>query len=575
MNVIGINIGHDSGVTLISNKKVLFASNEERYSREKMHVGFPELALRDLLSNFKLPIDVVAVEGKAILPLRNSAQSKNSGDKLRFDRLQSNVWDSVGLTRSLIGTNTGVIMIQKAAKILQAKRRKDLGRQIASIIGTDSRIVFVDHHEAHIASSTLASPILKNGLALSFDASGEGFCSKVAKYSNNTLTFQNNFSVPSYFSPANLYKNITSLLGFRPLRHEGKITGLAAFGDSSVTAEYFNKKIGFDNDRKRFFNKIGYDSITENMSWLLEEFSKEDIAAGLQSSVENTVTNYVSFLIEEIGDKSEGNLFLSGGLFANVKLNQKILELKGIKDVFVAPNMGDGGLSLGAAAMFVPDFSAPANMYLGTDVAKTKTLVRPDSSKYDVCEIEEIEIASRIANLLVEKKIVAIARGRMEFGPRALCNRSILYSAQDKSVNTWLNIKLKRTEFMPFAPVVRDIDLEKFFAVDSFSASYEYMTLTTPCKDITAQVAPAIVHVDNTARPQIVKRNSNPLMYEILSEYEKLTNNGILVNTSFNMHEEPIVRTSDEAIQSFIASDLDVLLLNNTLYSKKSSSVKK
>jgi len=260
---------------------------------------------------------------------------------------------------------------------------------------------------------------------------------------------------------------------------------------------------------------------------------------------------------------------LSGGLFANVKLNQKILELSPINNMFVAPNMGDGGLSLGAAAIHVPDLFAPTNMYLGSEITQEIAVSMRNLNDYEKVELAEKQIASRLAYLLAQNKIVAISRGRMEFGPRALCNRSILYSAQDKSINSWLNTKLNRTEFMPFAPVIRDVDADKFFTINKSTTSYEYMTVTVPCKEITVEVAPAIVHVDNTARPQIIREESNPLMYEILSEYALLTNSGILVNTSFNMHEEPIVRTSGEAVQAFISSDLDALLLHNTLYTKK------
>jgi carbamoyltransferase len=569
MNVIGINIGHDSGVTLISDKKVLFASNEERYSREKFHIGFPYLALKDLLSNFKIPIDIVAIEGKKILPLQGAKKIGESGESQKLARFQTNLLDNLGMSKILLGTNSGIFAIQSAAEILQLNRRKELQKIIYSMIGSDCRIEFVDHHEAHIASSTLASPQIKDGLAISFDASGEGYCSKVALFSKDTLLFQNQFSIPSYFSPANLYKNITMLLGYRPLRHEGKITGLAAFGDPTFTQQYFNSNIGFNKERKKFFNKIGYDSIHKQMSWLLHEFSKEDIAAGLQSSVENTVTNYVSYLLDEFGYAAEKNIFLSGGLFGNVKLNQKIYELNGIKNIFVAPNMGDGGLSLGAAAFFVPDLVAPANMYLGSKIISEKGVDRPNMNNFEVIELDYKQIAYRLARLLADNKIVAIARGEMEFGPRALCNRSILYSAKDKSVNSWLNSKLNRTEFMPFAPVIRDIDADKFFIINKYAGAYEYMTITVPCREITVKDAPAIVHVDNTARPQIISEDSNPLMYEILSKYAEITNSGILVNTSFNMHEEPIVRTNDEAIQAFLSSDLDALLLHNTLFTKR------
>ena len=151
----------------------------------------------------------------------------------------------------------------------------------------------------------------------------------------------------------------------------------------------------------------------------------------------------------------------------------------------------------------------------------------------------------------------------MEFGPRALGNRSILYGAKDRHVNKWLNDQLKRTEFMPFAPVCRDVDADAFFknVTPATSHTAEFMTITYDATDRCKQEAPAVVHVDGTARPQIVRREINPEYYDILSEYHRLTGLSILVNTSFNMHEEPIIRTAPEAVAAFFKSHIDSLAL--------------
>jgi len=173
-------------------------------------------------------------------------------------------------------------------------------------------------------------------------------------------------------------------------------------------------------------------------------------------------------------------------------------------------------------------------------------------------------ISFDVAKLLSENKVVARFNGAMEYGPRALGNRSIIYSAKDKSVNTWLNQRLKRTEFMPFAPYVRDIDFKEYFKIsDENITPFKFMTITCDVTDKCKQEAPAITHVDGTARPQIIFREQNPTYYDILTEYKKLIGVGVLVNTSYNMHEEPIINTPKEAIETFNLGGLDVLAIGN------------
>ena len=173
----------------------------------------------------------------------------------------------------------------------------------------------------------------------------------------------------------------------------------------------------------------------------------------------------------------------------------------------------------------------------------------------------EREVAEHVA----AGRIVARFTGRMEYGPRALCNRSILYRCDDPGVNTWLNARLKRTEFMPFAPVLLREDAPRFLKDYRPAASIaaSYMTITYDVTDLCKQQAPAIVHVDGTARPQIVDRDANPSMFGILTEYKKLRGFSVMVNTSFNMHEEPIIRTPEEAVESVKQAELDVLAIGD------------
>jgi carbamoyltransferase len=172
------------------------------------------------------------------------------------------------------------------------------------------------------------------------------------------------------------------------------------------------------------------------------------------------------------------------------------------------------------------------------------------------------DMAGTIAQLLVDGRVVARFAGRMEFGPRALGNRSILYHCGDHSVNQWLNHQLRRTEFMPFAPICIYEDADEYFLLDEGEKRpSEFMTIVVKCTDRMTEECPAAVHVDGTARPQLVRRETNPEMYEILTAYKKLTGISCLINTSFNMHEEPIVRAPAEALKAFKESQLDALIL--------------
>ena len=206
-------------------------------------------------------------------------------------------------------------------------------------------------------------------------------------------------------------------------------------------------------------------------------------------------------------------------------------------------------------------------MYLGRDFGGTQLELL--LKKYNLSYSKSNYISKDIARFLYSGKIVARYAGRMEYGPRALGNRSILYSAKDKTVNQWLNEQLSRTEFMPFAPVVRDVDAERLFKINKYSDSYNHMTMTCNVTEYCKEIAPATTHVDGTARPQIISRSVNPLYYDILTEYSKLSREpGILVNTSFNLHEEPIVNSPEEAINTFLSSNLDYLAIEDYIIFK-------
>ena len=290
-------------------------------------------------------------------------------------------------------------------------------------------------------------------------------------------------------------------------------------------------------------------------------FTKQDIAAAHQTAMEQSVARMVKHWIEKTGMK---NVVLSGGVVANVKLNQRIFEVEGVENVFIHPGMGDGGLGTGAA-MLLEEKNGMApytleNVFLGPEYSEDE--MRRELEKADLPFERFDGVEEKIADLAADDVVVARFNGRMEYGPRALGNRTVLYRAADPSVNSWLNQRLGRTEFMPFAPATMfEHRHENYQRIDGGEYTAQFMTITFDCTDKMITENPAAVHVDGTARPQLVTPTSNPSFHKILTAFRERTGVATLINTSFNMHEEPIVCSPYDAVRAFTMGKLGVLAL--------------
>jgi carbamoyltransferase len=396
-------------------------------------------------------------------------------------------------------------------------------------------------------------------LIFSNDGFGDGLCAKVAVGINGQLR---ELSANSFYNSLGiLYGYATDVCGFRRIWHAGKITGLAASGDWRATYKVFREAIGWNDKLGRYEVKIGLFRRAQN--WLRERLKgakREDVAAGIQRLTEELLTAQLRWYCDRTGLR---DVAVSGGVHANVRANQRMAEASGLTSFFVFPHMGDGGLPLGAAFL-AQGQSTPTrltDLYLGPSwqESEIERIVRRRGITFD----RPINMAGRAAELLAKGNILARCDGPAEYGPRALGNRSILYRATDKTANDWLNAQLGRSEFMPFAPVLRDVDAARMIAGYGNATAYtaRFMTITFYASEACKREAPACVHLDGTMRPQIIERHVNPGYYDILSEYHALTGHSVLVNTSFNMHEEPIVSSPEEALQAFENSSLDYLIL--------------
>ena len=314
---------------------------------------------------------------------------------------------------------------------------------------------------AHAASAYFYSGWRKCSI-LTIDGWGDNYSSKLYFANNGKLNLISKTS--SLDSLGYFYGSITKLLGFKPHRHEGKILGLAAFGNYKKAYSFISKMISYDKKNKCFkgnFEKGLYLSKFENpnIQFLRKKFNREDIAAATQKRIEEVILEFINDNI-----KKDTKLALAGGVFSNVKINQKISEIKNIKDIFIYPNMGDGGLAVGSAILsyhkrkkFIA--RSATTMYLGPKYSNQNILYELKKNNLKYTKIKNSE--KYLAKKLDQGYVVACFQGRMEFGPRALGNRSILVNACDKTVNEWLNKKLKRTEFMPFAPITINKHAEK------------------------------------------------------------------------------------------------------------------
>ena len=570
MIYIGITEEHDCGVAIVNDGELIFAAAEERYIRKKFPVGFPTNAFKDavtFLRNEGLHNEDIKVCFGSIAHVENIQLRSNENFLYDVSHSLIKFANKFGVGSLFLGSVRGAKLLTAIYSSSQSRRRRN-NQELTKTLLTGLKLrglVYHDHHLSH-ASSAYYTSGFNTCLTFTLDAAGDGFCSKAYLCSDGKMQVLQ--ETPLFHSIGYYYYLITLLLGFK-IGQEGKITGLAARGDYLKTKAVLEKFIKFDHKKGTPVNhrKAGFHEF-DDLKKALESYSREDIAAGIQKLTEEIVLKW----IEHIGSKffvgRNFNIALAGGVFANVLLNQKINQLPRIKKVYIFPSMGDGGLCVGSA-LYQSQIELETKAkrlntaYLGPEFsdAEIECFLIENKCSYVKCENIQLETAKRLAR----GKIVARYNGRMEFGPRSLGHRSILCPATERKINEVLNEKLQRSEFMPFAPAISAEHSEEYFALEQSTHACEFMTITCHAKSRTLERFPAIVHIDGTARPQVVHKTKSPDFHEILKSYYDLTGNPILINTSFNIHEEPIVLSPSDAIKTFKAAKLDYLSIGSFL----------
>ncbi len=595
MKILGISpLDKDATASLVEDGRVLFAAGEERFSREKQHAGFPHRSIEAALSatgtdpaeidqvayaflpwdketelieraiaaerafqrGFREPdLQAALARAEARVPKRASAVHglKHPNEKMGKGFAKELFYRLAGGTAPLARR-----FARSQSRAWARRASADHERYQAELedglrkLGLLEKLRRAEHHLSHAANAYLASGF-ERALIVTIDGYGTGLAGSISLGEGGKLKRLHGLAFPH--SLGSFYEMVTSSLGFHPDRHAGKIVGLAAWGDPQVLSEVLLGRIEQAGGDFRILDNLNvYFS-----RHLASRFPKVDLAAAWQHVLEVVAVNLVRHWVRET--KCE-NVVLSGGVTANVKMNQRIHGIDEVERTFVYPNMGDGGCGTGLAMLWSWPGGARAirDVYLGPSY--TPTEIRTELEKAGLAFAAPSNLVQEIARRIHAGEVIGRFDGRLEYGPRALGNRSILYHAREPDVNQWLNQRLGRTEFMPFAPVTLWEARERCY-VDIQGAEHaaEFMTMTFDCTEWMRKSCPAAVHVDGTARPQLVRREINPEYYDILKEYEKLSGIPCLINTSFNMHEEPIVCSPADAVRAFLQGNLDGLAI--------------
>lgn len=564
MIVLGIFNGHDAGAALFDDYRMVAAVALERMTRKKGDGHrFPDEAVDECLAVAgitRADVDVLALPTLRYARRYVPGAAGRGGDDEMVDFLREAV-------RRRIADFEGVSAIFDSAGFLA-----DHGF-------TRAKAHFYNHHFAHILTALFHTD-WDEGVLYSHDGVGDRMIYSAWRLAGGHLApifgrpgdsfARIRRQMPSA-SIGHFYAHATKALGFRPLRHEGKVLGLAAMGEPR-----FAKSLGrgfFVSPSGQIYALHSGSGIQKKLAALVAASEpREDIAASVQAVTVDVCLRAVSRIMARAGSR---RLAVAGGLFANVRVNQILAETLGLDELFVYPAMSDQGQAAGGALDFLLARDGETRwlgerfrfdtLYYGRDyTADAARALREVGAVADPAR----DVAQATADRIQKGAAVGTFLERMEYGPRALGARTIMAAAIDRTINDSLNKRLDRTEFMPFAPVVlAERATDVFDLPASLAYSANFMTTTCAVRPAWRDRIPAVVHVDNTARPQLIRRDQNPLYYDIIARYERMTGLPTIINTSFNAHEEPIINTPAEAAAALKAGRVDAIVTEGALWS--------
>lgn len=600
MKILGISaFYHDSAATILINGEIIAAAQEERFTRIKQDESFPVNAVRYCLDEASLKIDQLDAVVFYDKPM------------LKFERLLETYY---GFSPKGISSFVVAIPVWLKEKVFLKKIIYEKLNEIQPFNKKKLKLLFTEHHLSHAASAFYPSHF-ENAAILTIDGVGEWATASICYGKGNNIKILKELKFPH--SLGLLYSAFTYYLGFRVNSGEYKLMGLAPYGipDSEQVANYIKQikenlvEIKSDGSiwlNQKFFSYATGLRMVPDKKWeKLFGFSRRlpedkieqyhcDLAYAIQKVTEEIINTMASYVKDITGAE---NLCLAGGVALNCVANGKLLFTNIFREIYIQPAAGDAGGALGAALAGHHIYFGKERIPLKDDAMKGSFLGPEYSDKdvlkavnaydavYDFFDSFE-ELAEKAARLLAEGNVVGWVQGRMEFGPRALGNRSILGDARNLEMQKKLNLKIKyRESFRPFAPSVLTEDNGNYFDLDVDSP---YMLLIAPVKSkwlkplpenyyklplmdrlyIERSDFPAITHIDLSARIQTVHKETNLRYWTLISKFKELTGSGLIVNTSFNVRGEPVVCSPDDAYRCFMRTEMDYLVINNYFFEK-------
>ena len=559
--VLGIHDGHNAGAALIKNGCVAAAVQEERLVNEKNFSGAPVLSLQKVFEISRIhPSDVNVIAIAGLINTHLSLKERPLHVKMyeRYAKLFSSHFVNAILVNFLH----------------KWRKMGDLAKLFKEMNLENIEIQFIDHHTAHAACAYYQRPWTGETLVLTLDGAGDGLCSTVNIGRKNSL--DRIAATTAYNSPGNVfYSEITGYLGLKRWEHEYKVMGMAPYGISDLCIDHIRKIVRVNPKKPLEFENIfgAYVShVQKKLIHLLAEQRFDNISAATQQHFEDILTQWVTNAVHETGIHK---IACAGGMFLNVKGNKLLRELDIIDDIFVYPAASDEGIPVGAAMEGYYRFCEREG------ITPNKEILGPIyyGMEYDNEYIKKIlidsgwieqsafipDIDQELGEKLAQGNVIARFKGRVEWGPRGLGNRSILADPRDLKVIRKLNFAIKHRDFwMPFAPSVLDERMQDYF-INSRFAPYmiEAFDTTPKAEEIIAGLHPK----DLTGRPQAVN-DWNTDYRKVLLSYQEITGVGGILNTSFNLHGYPIVGTPEIAIHTLNQSDLNGLAIGNWLVMK-------
>ncbi|MFH1351672.1 MAG: carbamoyltransferase C-terminal domain-containing protein [Pseudomonadota bacterium] len=555
--VLGIWDGHDAGAALLKGDALLFAVNEERLSRRKLDVGFP-------CRSVKACLDYAGLAPKEI---REIAVSTSDPAKT-LTRLIPGLKEEYYLIRRRKKDPKRLDPFKKRFKyrftelgpnpISNRLSRLYLHRELEALGFSGFNLSLLDHHACHAHAAARCSGF-GEALVLTIDGVGDGLSGSIWRFKGGQMELLRR--LPSKISLGIFFEHVTNLMNMRELEDEGKVMALANYAYPIEDRDNPLMKL-IQTRGLEIFSRYGSMGLFRELKRILWRYPSEQFAYMAQRALEKNVLELVQNAVSLTG---LNKIAVSGGVFSNIKLNMKIAELDGIKDIYVFPHMGDGGLAMGAAMAANYERHGVAryhlrDLYLGPRFGRQEILESLRNAGYPHREIGDI--AGTAARLILGGEIILWFQGRMEAGPRALGNRSILARPDDRKIKDQLNLKLKkRVWYQPFCPSILLEDATSLLLTNGRETrDNRFMTTAFRVRREQMVLMEGVVNIDGTCRPHLVG-DENPLYRELLVKIKGGLGKGVVLNTSFNIHGEPMVCSPDDALSTLKKTGIPYLFL--------------